>query len=161
MKIVSAVRHAKSDWTTGLPDIERPLNNRGLRNAPAMGRRLLQRSVSPDLLIASPATRAHGTAKLIATELRYSLDEVQIVHELYGADTATFLAILSGLSDDIGHVMVFSHNPGVTNFVNRTASAEIANIPTCGVVELEFPIESWSEIGSSQGTVIHFDYPKK
>lgn len=160
MKIVSVVRHAKSDWTTGVPDIQRPLNDRGLRNAPLMGRRLVKRAVAPDLMITSPATRAHTTAGLIAAELGYSQDELEIVDELYGADTVIFLEILSGLSDDVSHVMLFGHNPEITNFVNRTANAAIENIPTCGIVEIEFPIDSWSEIGRSRGTVVIFDYPK-
>ena len=126
-----------------------------------MGRRLVERAVTPDLLLTSPAVRAHTTASLIAAELAYSLDDLETVDELYGADTATFLEILSDLSDDVEHVMFFGHNPEITNFVNRTADAGIENVPTCGVVEMEFPIDTWSEIISARGSVITFDYPKK
>jgi phosphohistidine phosphatase len=161
MKIVSAVRHAKSDWNTEHPDIHRPLNTRGLKNAPLMGRRLVERGIAPDLLITSPAVRAHTTADLIAAELGYPPDDVERVNDLYGADADTMLTVLSALPDSVEHVMFFSHNPGITHFVNTVTDASIENIPTCGIVEIEFSVDSWSQIGESRGRFIHFDYPKK
>ena len=161
MKIVSAVRHAKSDWNTGHSDIRRPLNKRGSKNAPQMGRRLVKRDVTPDLLITSPAVRAHTTASLIAAELGYHQEDLETVDDLYGAATFTILAVLSVLPDEVSHVMFFCHNPGITDFVNRCSDAKIDNIPTCGIVDIEFPIDRWDEIVDTKGRFTRFDYPKK
>ncbi len=161
MKLVTAVRHAKSDWGAGLPDFDRPLNHRGLRNAPQMGQRLLKRSVRPDIWITSPANRAETTAHLIANQMGYAVEDIIVRDELYGAGTTQILEVLSEVPNHCEHAMFFCHNPGITDFVNRIANARIANIPTCGVVELEFQIDEWSDITRTRGVKKNFDYPKK
>jgi phosphohistidine phosphatase len=161
MKTVTAVRHAKSDWSTGRPDVRRPLNKRGKKDAPEMGSRIAAWENRPGLLLSSPATRAHNTARLIARALRYPENEIALDEDLYGATARTMYDVLSGLPATVEHVAFFTHNPGITEFVNTVAAAHVENVPTCGVATFEFDISDWSEIAPAAGRMVNFDYPKK
>ncbi|MFM7274917.1 MAG: SixA phosphatase family protein, partial [Gammaproteobacteria bacterium] len=98
MKRLILCRHAKSSWADpGMADIDRPLNDRGKRDAPEMGRRLRERGVAPDLVVSSGARRARATARRIAAELGIDGDAVTIVERLYEASVATWLAVIGGL----------------------------------------------------------------
>lgn len=162
MKRVTIIRHAKSDWTKNLPDIARPLNERGRRNAPEMGQRLAARGVVPDLIVTSPAVRARITAEVIAVEIGYPTSDIEVIEDLYGADVAEVIEILVALDDSVCHVAVFGHNPCLTSFVNHIVTgAGIENIPTCGVAELSFAAEHWAGIENAEAKLLEFDYPKK
>ena len=161
LKRVTIVRHAKSDWSKNLPDIARPLNERGRRNAPEMGQRLAARGVVPDLILTSPAVRVRITAETIAAQIGYPTSDIEVIDDLYGADVEEVLEILMALDDSVGHVAVFGHNPCLTSFVNHVTGAGIANIPTCGVAELSFAAERWAGIENAEAKLLEFDYPKK
>lgn len=162
MKRVTIVRHAKSDWSKNLPDIARPLNERGRRNAPEMGQRLAARDVVPDLILTSPAVRARITAEAIAVQIGYPTSDIEVIDDLYGADVAEVIEILMALDDSVCHVAVFGHNPCLTSFVNHIVTgAGIENIPTCGVAELSFAAERWAGIENAEAKLLEFDYPKK
>jgi phosphohistidine phosphatase len=163
MKHLTLIRHAKSSWKNpGLLDIDRPLNKRGRRDAPKMGQRLAERTISPDLVISSPATRALITAEVIAGQIEYPAEDIVLDDRIYGADVIDWLEITQGLDDVWDHVMCFGHNPGLTDFVNYlTSDYHIGNVPTCGVVEMTFDTETWTNVGRIEPTGVRFDYPKK
>lgn len=117
--------------------------------------------VEPDLLISSPAVRALTTAQIIAGELDYPDDAIRLEERLYGAGPATMIEVLSETDDEIGHVMFFSHNPGITEFVNRIAGAGTDNMPTCGVARMEFDVASWNNLHGAKALLIDLDYPKR
>ena len=118
MKRVTWIRHAKSSWANeGLEDHARPLNDRGLGNAAEMGRRLAARKVHPDLLLSSSALRAMGTAHIIAEALGRDPDSVQCEKRLYLASVAEMLDVLADVPGEVDHVMLFWHNPGITEAV--------------------------------------------
>ena len=95
MKTLTLVRHAKSSWKdTSLADRDRPLNKRGKRDAPEMGRRLTAAGVRPSLIVSSPAVRAWTTAKIIANEIGYPREFLQ-------RDSALYLASVNGILDVI------------------------------------------------------------
>lgn len=162
MKRLILCRHAKSSWADpGMADIDRPLNDRGKRDAPEMGRRLRERGVAPDLVVSSGARRARATARRIAAELGIDGDAVTIVERLYEASVATWLAVIGGLPDSAGTVLLVGHNPGLTELANRLlADARIDNVPTCGVLCAEYPVRAWSAIPASRPSTWSFDYPK-
>jgi hypothetical protein len=84
MKTLFLIRHAKSSWDdTALPDKDRPLDDRGRRDAPKMGKRLAKRDVKPDLILSSPARRALTTAEVIAKKLDYKLKDIVVDDRLY------------------------------------------------------------------------------
>ena len=161
MKSLFLLRHAKSSWDfPDLRDFERPLAVRGDRDAPIMGRRLLERDSSVARIISSPAARARATAELMAAAIGFPVDEIISNPGLYFCGTSMYLKAASLVDDDFDSVMLVGHNPTITDFANEMANAGIANIPTCGLVELALPIDQWSEIRPGAATLEEFDFPK-
>jgi phosphohistidine phosphatase len=163
MKILYVIRHAKSSW--GDPDqadFERPLNERGKRDAPRIGKRLKEREVHPALMISSPAKRALSTCKRIAEILEYPKNKIKTDQKLYHANDDQILSVLQGIDDKHEVVITFGHNPGLTDFVNSLMSEEknIDNVPTAGVVAFELNISSWKQLTWGTGKLLFFDYPK-
>jgi phosphohistidine phosphatase len=163
VKTLFLIRHAKSSWdASNVDDFERPLNERGKRDAPRMGKRLKEKEIHPDLMLSSPAKRALSTAKKIAKVLKYPKADIKTERRLYHADEDTMLSIVTELKDKHNVVMIFSHNPGLTDFVNSLMNGQldIDNVPTCGIVALQFDIVNWKEVSWGKGKMLFFDYPK-
>lgn len=163
MKTLYVIRHAKSSWDDhALPDFDRPLNERGKRDAPAMGKRLKEKSVHPSLMYSSPAKRALSTAKRIADVLGYERDKIKTDRRLYHADSEMIFSVLKELKNRHDTVLIFGHNPGLTDFVNAMQNEKmfIDNVPTCGIVAFSIAIEDWSDLRTKSGTMLFFDYPK-
>lgn len=162
MKILYLVRHAKSSWKEPeLKDDERPLNKRGKWDAPAMAKRLRKMGDIPDLMISSPAKRAFNTAKRFAGELKYPGKKIQKSRELYMGSTSDFVAVISNVKDKYKSVMLFGHNPGLTEFVNKIGTTNIDNVPTSGVVRIDFDFKDWGDVKNAKGKMKFFEYPKK
>lgn len=162
MKRLFLVRHAKSSWDDpSLDDIDRPLNNRGKRNAPEMGLRLRKQGIIPDLLISSPAKRAFTTAKKIAEEIGYPRKNILIDDNLYHGSGNSMLAIMRSQKKNIRSLMLFGHNPGITDFANALCGINIYNIPTAGIVAIDFSLDGWEDVDYNAGELVFFDYPKK
>ncbi|MEE8236023.1 MAG: histidine phosphatase family protein [Gammaproteobacteria bacterium] len=160
-KRITLLRHAKSSWKdASVPDRDRPLNRRGSKSAPDMGKRLADRGVRPSLLLTSPAKRARETARLIARELNYPLEFIQSESELYLATPETILQVVARQDDGFNDVMLFGHNPGITELANQLGDRNIDNVPTCGVVGIELDVQEWAEIVAADGKTVFFDYPK-
>lgn len=154
-------RHAKSSWDdASLSDVERPLNKRGRRDAPEMGRRLAERGLLPDLILASHATRAWTTAEAYADRLGYPPDRIQVDPGLYTATAASLLALVRALEPRLGRVLLVGHNPECTAFANLLGNLDLDNLPTGGIVALEFHTRSWQEILPGQGQLLFVDFPK-
>jgi phosphohistidine phosphatase len=161
VKVLILVRHAKSSWKhAGLPDPLRPLNKRGKRDAPMMGGRLARRNVEPELMVSSPAVRAVATAKAFAREMGYPVEEIRIDARMYQADVLDLLEVVEELDDALDCVVLFGHNPGLTELANDLSS-EVANLPTCGVVELHFQTAIWATIAEKEPVFVDLDYPKR
>ncbi len=144
-----------------MDDQERPLNQRGQRDAPIMGRRLLGHGVRPSLIITSPATRARQTSKLLAREIGYPIEFLQTEHSLYLADENSILELIELQEDTFSDIVLCAHNPGITQLANQLSDRSIDNMPTCGMLIIEADTDSWSEIAGSPRKFIAFDYPKK
>jgi len=161
MKTLFLIRHAKSSWDDiALPDKDRPLGDRGKRDAPKMGKRLAERDVHPDLILSSPATRALTTAQIIAEKLDYKLKDIVVDNRLYGGEADGLLEVIHELGDKLERVMLFGHNPELTELAHRLSS-EIVRMPTCAVAEFTFDVKSWSNIGKAKLARVVLDYPKK
>ena len=161
MKTLFLVRHAKSSWdNAALSDKERPLNDRGRRDAPKMGERLAKRDVKPDLILSSPAVRALSTAEIVAEKVDYRRKDIVVTERLYAAEVDDLLDVIRQLGDELKCVMLFGHNPEFTELAHRL-SGEIAHMPTCAIAEFTFDAKSWSGIDSVKPAQILLDYPKK
>ena len=161
MKTLLLVRHAKSSWDdAATKDFDRPLNDRGKRNAPEMASRLVKKKVDVSLLVSSPAKRAKTTAILFSGELKKKEGDIVFEKDLYQADADVFYSVISRINDKYDSVAVFSHNPGITDFANSLTEMRVDNIPTCGIFAVNIQVEKWSEFAAGKKTFLFFDYPK-
>lgn len=157
------IRHAKSSWSNpGEADFERPLNDRGERDAPRMGARLKELKIKPDLIVCSPAKRAKQTAKRIADAVDYQKEKILYEESLYHATPEVMEEVIRAVGQEHGTVYLVGHNPGLTELANRlTDTFRTDNMPTCAVVGVQMEAETWSEYQNSNKEVIIYEYPKK
>lgn len=162
-RTIVMIRHAKSSWANPLQsDFERPLNDRGEKDAPMMGARLKKLGLHPDLIIASTAKRAAQTARKIADAIGYDESRIQWHDSLYHCIPAVFEELIYELDDSVREVFIVAHNPGITDFVNQfSPSFSTDNMPTCGVVAASFEADSWTGFNQHNKKVFLFEYPKK
>jgi len=162
MKTLYLVRHAKSSWKyPKLDDFERPLNKRGRKSAPLMGKILKKLKVAPDLIISSPANRAAMTARIIADKIKYPLDKIVYSGTIYEFSTNAVMHFIEQLDNALDKVVFVGHNPAITDLANYFGGEPISNIPTCGVFCLDLDISSWGKIFENCGKVKFFEFPKK
>jgi phosphohistidine phosphatase len=161
MKTLILVRHAKSSWEdAALPDKERPLNERGKRDAPDMGKRLAKRDVKPELILSSPARRAFATAKIIAKSLGYKLKNIVVDDRLYPGAADEILNSIHRLDKQLDRVMIVGHNPALADLAHRLSS-EIDRMPTCAVAKFRFDVKAWSMVDTSSLATVRLEHPKK
>jgi phosphohistidine phosphatase len=162
MKKVIFVRHAKSSWADpSLRDFDRPLNKRGLRDAPFMAKVLRGKLDQLDLIVASPANRAFTTATYFAEAFDIPVSKIRQEQRLYHAYPNDLLKLVQQLEDALDTVLVFGHNPGFTDFANHFTDDYIDNVPTCGIFQLEADIQHWADFDKSKVRLMAFHYPKQ
>ncbi len=163
MKQLIVVRHAKSDWgNEGLKDIDRPLNERGYTDAYALSEWFFEHHDVPKLFISSDATRALSTAFIFARNLNYETTQVKIVPKIYESNAATLKEVIASIDDTIGSAILFGHNPGITTLVNElNEELFFDNIPTCGIISIQFNAKSWKEAASTKGKISFQKFPKE
>ena len=155
-------RHAKSSWQEPhLHDFDRPLNKRGERDAPEMGRRLAQQEVRPDLIMSSPAVRALATALHYARQLGIPPEQIRRNPAQYAASTSKLIELIRTVDPGVHTLMLVGHNPESTSLANELGGLSIENIPTSGIVALAFSGCTWADLAAGSGTLLFFDYPKK
>ena len=147
MKTLLILRHAKSSWDhPGLRDHDRPLNPRGRRDAPRMGRFLVERDLVPDRIVSSTAVRARTTAELAAAEFGEDV-EIETTYDLYGASPDGYVEVAEAMGGTAERLMLVGHNPGITSLVwHLTGEGEY--MPTAALTAVELDIDDWSELGT-------------
>jgi phosphohistidine phosphatase len=161
MKTLILIRHAKSSWDQpGLSDFDRPLNERGKKDAPVMAKRVKEKGIELNHLVSSPAKRAKKTARYFAEEFSFKKDDIKLVEELYGATQSEFLQVIKDLNDKYNSVALFSHNPGITDFASSLTNVRVDDMPTCAVFALQGETDSWKEFMNAEKNFLFFDYPK-
>ncbi len=162
MKTVYLVRHAKSSWDIpDLRDIERPLNERGLRDAPFMAKLLKSKGVKPDAILSSPAVRALTTAAFFKIELGLDGEDVRVRDEIYEAMPHAICRLINMLPEQDETVLLFGHNPTFTGVANLFTKDYIDNIPTCGIVEIKADVGHWQDFTEKQAEVTGVFFPKQ
>ena len=162
MKTLTLVRHAKSSWRDmHLSDRKRPLNKRGKRDAPAMGKRMLRHGIRPALIISSPAKRAWSTAKKIAAEISYPRELLQRDDSLYLASVDDILDVIVAQDNGVDSLMIVGHNPGLTSFANFLSPGLTSNLPTAGIVSVAIDQDDWNLYEQPDTKLLVHDYPKK
>lgn len=161
MKTLYIVRHAKSSWKYDeLSDFERPLNQRGRNDAPMMGKWLREQDISPDLIISSAANRAVTTARMIAYAMHYPVNEIVVSMGLYEAGKSDIIDLIARTNPAISSLMIFGHNPELTDLANFLGDSFIDNIPTTGIVCLQLEKGGWKDFSESACIQKFFVTPK-
>lgn len=158
MKKLIVIRHAKSDWTNNTKDFDRPLSKRGLKDAPKMARLLIEQNVQIDQFVSSTANRAQTTCKLFAKE--FNSGNILLKDNLYMAAPKDFVEVITSLDDKYDTVALFSHNNGLTYFVNDLTDKDIEHVPTCGTVGFTIETEHWADFAKAKKAFNFFFYPK-
>jgi phosphohistidine phosphatase len=162
MKTLTIVRHAKSSWKDmGLRDRDRPLNKRGKRDAPEMGRRIQAHGIRPSLIVSSPAKRAWTTAEAVAEAINYPREFLQKDDALYLASLDTILDVVMAQDNGFNNLMLFGHNPGFTDMANFLVPGLTNNLPTAGVVSVEIAQDDWNLYERPKTRLVVHDWPKK
>ncbi len=159
-KILFIVRHGKSSWEqVGVSDIDRPLKERGVKDAYEMANRVLKKGFHPDSIISSPALRALHTAIIFSRVLDYPVNEIIINQDMYLSEADRIFSIVSETDNSIGSLMIFGHNPGLTELVNYLSELDIDNLPTAGLVMLRFKSDNWKGISKNCQVLEYIDFP--
>lgn len=161
MKTLLLLRHAKSDWDDpSLDDFDRPLADRGERDAPRIGKALRKRGGPlPDLIISSPAARAKATIKAVVKSAKLNI-EIRYDKTIYGASSAELMKIVNRLPEDSSCAMLVGHNPGFEDLVGRLSGSH-EHMPTAAVACIEFQGNSWSEFSKQEGKLVWLLTPKQ
>lgn len=160
MKKLYLVRHAKSSWNdSSLSDLQRPLNSRGLKNAPEMGQRLNASNTNIELIISSPANRAFTTASLLASAIGYDVDNIQKHDGIYFNGQSSMLQIIQKTEPGIQSLMLVGHNPDMTYLLNSLCGYQVNNMPTCAIATIQFD-HDWSQVTYDSGNLLDYDFPK-
>lgn len=160
MRTLLLLRHAKSSWKDEtLSDHARPLNGRGKRDAPKMGRLLRAEQLVPDLVICSTARRARATTKLVVETSGYG-EEVIFTPDLYHAASSTYLEVLQQVPDQHRRVMMVGHNPNLEYFL-EDLTGDWERLPTAALAQVTLPIEHWRELDEgATGTLVNLWVPR-
>ena len=160
MKKLVIIRHAKSDWGNPyLDDYKRPLSERGLRDLPIMAQRLKKLGIIPDAVLSSDAERAKSTALIIAENLKFPKNDIDIKPNLYLASSHRILSEIMDVSDSKGLLFVIGHNPGLNDLIFELGG-KIDNLTTSGQFGFIFEADSWKQIKAKNASFWFFDCPK-
>ena len=155
------IRHAKSDWDNpSLPDYDRPLADRGLRDAPQMATSLKNRGIHIDLICSSTAQRAKQTAFITAAVLEYPEAEIYWEKSLYHASASHLLQFIQLQSDQVQTLVLVGHNPGLTELIN-VLGVKLDNLPTSGQFTFTVLTEGWKDLSAANCKFDWWDSPKK
>ena len=162
MKKLIVVRHAKSSWEDfQISDFDRPLNSRGLKDAPTMGKKLKELGLVPDQIICSSANRAMTTARLLAQNMGFEIEHIIENKGLYLADPDSIIRLIHTVNNTTETLMLVGHNPGLTYLINDLAGENLFNLPTCALSCIRFEIDDWKAVSSGLGRQVAYEYPKK
>jgi len=162
VKQLYLIRHAKSSWShPELADFDRPLNKRGKKNAPLIAGRLSSRGIIPQCIVSSPARRARKTARHMADGTGFKKSEIIYEKGLYYAEYQDVITIIENYFSDVEILFVVGHNSTITDLAENLTGDSLVNVPTCGVVAIEYSGKNNFHILSESGSLLFFDYPKK
>jgi phosphohistidine phosphatase len=162
MKKLILVRHAKAGWTNPEhTDFDRPINPKGERDLAFLSNLLPEKISKPDLFLSSPAIRTKTTA--ISFAKGFGLDEksVQFNEGIYERGSKYLINLLSEIDDKYQTVILFGHNPDMTSLASYFSGQYFDNVPTCGIVAIEFDFDNWKKIENTNGKLLFYEYPKK
>ena len=154
MKHLTLIRHAKSSWdNSSLTDFERPLNKRGIHDAPKVGAVLEEAGVSFDRVLCSDARRAKQTLLLISHSVPIDEDVIEYRSDMYGASARHLLSCVAEQADTVSDIALVGHNPGMEDLAYTLAGEVVGAMSTCNVVQIKLDCDSWSDLPGLTGNV--------
>ena len=160
MKKLIIIRHSKSSWKDlSLTDFNRPLNGRGKSDGPLMADYLKIKFNKIDYLHSSSSVRTFETSKYFIKQIEF--EKVEYDDSLYHCSATSILNMITSYSDNYQSVMIIAHNPGLTNLINNITNISLDNLPTTGLAEIEFNINSWSDISYENSNLVDLKFPKQ
>lgn len=156
MKIITLVRHGKSSWEFDVSDRERPLKKRGVNDAKLVSELFKKKGLIPELIVSSPANRALSTCRIFINQLEFDDKLLQIKEELYDFGGHQVIDFLKNLSEDYNNVMIFGHNHAFTSICNIFGDHYIDNLPTSGLMTIEFDVDRWNAIENGHTSLTIF-----
>lgn len=162
MKSLTLVRHAKSNWGNEyLKDIDRHLNERGYSDAYILSEWYFKTQPVPEIILSSTATRALSTALIFARTMNFKMNNFILEKNIYEGTSENLLAVLKQQENSINKIMLFGHNPGITNLCNDLCENDFFdNVSTCGIVTIQFDTKAWKEIDASNSKLLLYQFPK-
>ncbi|WP_373516832.1 histidine phosphatase family protein [Pricia sp.] len=158
MKTLILVRHGKSSWDYSAEDKDRPLQERGINDGHLVSNKFKSQEVAIDAVFSSPANRALHTCMIFLRQLNYPFIKFQVTNELYDFSGERILKFVRNLDDDFDTVLIFGHNEAFTNVANSLGNSYIDNVPTTGLVQLDFKVKDWASL--TKGTTTQTIFPK-
>ena len=150
MKTLFLLRHAKSGWKdTSVKDFDRPLNQRGLKAAPSVGKLLRKRKLQPDLVLSSPAERARQTTELVLAGAGLKV-EVRYDERIYEATVARLFEVVAQIEEDANVAMLVGHNPGLEELL-EALTGTARSLSTAALACIELDIEKWNKVRAGTG----------
>lgn len=159
MKTILFVRHAKSSWDYSVSDRDRPLKERGINDAYLVAEELKVQKITIDHVFSSPANRALHTCLIFSTVLDFDLNKVLINSDLYDFSGESLMAFVKGVHENHNTILVFGHNYALTTLVNTLGDRYIENVPTSGLVKIQFHTDQWDKI--EKGKTVQVIFPKE
>ena len=159
MKRLILVRHGKSSWEYEVGDKDRPLKERGINDARKVAKAFQFSMPEINAVFSSPANRALHTCLIFLRTLDYPFEDFRVDNNLYDFSGESVMTFVHGLDNTLETVMIFGHNYAFTNVANQWGSEAVGNVPTSGLVHLEFDVDTWDQI--SKGTTKKMLFPKQ
>jgi phosphohistidine phosphatase len=161
-KTLILVRHATAeDQNFRIKDFDRNLNSKGLSEALAMGKWLVNEGIKADVFVSSPASRAFKTAEIIAGQYKVSVDAIQSQPGIYDGGPRAYLQAVTTTSEEVSTLMLFGHNPDITYFAEYLSGASIGSMKKGSAVFIEFKDQKWEEISAKTGDLTLYKTPKQ
>ncbi|MEM7764071.1 MAG: histidine phosphatase family protein [Pseudomonadota bacterium] len=158
---LTLLRHAKSDWGfEGLTDRQRPLNARGERDAPEMGKRLKASGVRPSLIVCSSAVRTTQTAKLFAKAIGFPIEFIHREASLYLASAHGILKTIAEHDNDFKNIVLVGHNPGISEVAEQLSDGLTDHLPTAAMLTVRADVPDWQSFAFGAIDVVSYDFPK-
>jgi phosphohistidine phosphatase len=159
MKKLVLVRHGKSSWEYSVSDRDRPLKERGINDGLLVSSEFASQNIQIDAAYSSPANRALHTCTIFMRQMGFPLNKLKLTDDLYDFSGDSVLDFIRSLDDSLGSAMIFGHNHAFTHIANSLGNIYIDNVPTTGLVEIDFNLGQWSKV--SKGTTAQTIFPKQ
>lgn len=160
-KILYLLRHARThEKQSGQTDFERELSAVGLQNSTRMGINFLNKNITFDMIVSSPAERAQKTASLIAEQLKFDTAKIHFNDIIYEASVRNLLQLVNNFKEEWRCALLIGHNPAISYLTEYICESSVGDITTCGVVKIQFQKLKWSEISEKSGKFISYEYPE-